>query len=209
AVQVSVMRIDWSRWRGLGVTGRVSPRFAELLHTNGPANAAAHSGDPPTLAAVLAAPPEMRATVLETGLRDKFARVLGTQPVLLDAETPLLQLGIDSLMTVELLNWIAAELTVSLPAVELLRSPGLSDLSALLLGRLDDASRPGRRAGDLMLAADAPEPDLFPLSHGQRGLWFLHQMDDASPSLTLSFCSRIRSRLDVEAYRRELQGLVD
>src|SRR5262249_10222306 len=26
-VQVSVMRVDWSRWRGLSVTGRVSPRF--------------------------------------------------------------------------------------------------------------------------------------------------------------------------------------
>ena len=29
-VQVSVMRVEWSRWRGLGVTGRVSPRFAHL-----------------------------------------------------------------------------------------------------------------------------------------------------------------------------------
>src|SRR6185437_9568233 len=29
-VQISVMRVDWSRWRGLGVAGRVSPRFAHL-----------------------------------------------------------------------------------------------------------------------------------------------------------------------------------
>ncbi|MEZ6081176.1 MAG: hypothetical protein R3C56_37565 [Pirellulaceae bacterium] len=30
-LQVSVLRIDWSLWRGLGVTQRISPRFAHLL----------------------------------------------------------------------------------------------------------------------------------------------------------------------------------
>ncbi|HEY3787439.1 MAG TPA: SDR family NAD(P)-dependent oxidoreductase, partial [Urbifossiella sp.] len=209
AVQVSVMKIDWSRWRGLGVTGRLSPRFADLIDSAALTNGIARSGDSPTLAAVLAAPIETQGAILQEHLREKFARVLGTQAAKLDPETPLLQLGIDSLMTVELLNWIAAELHVSLPAVELMRSPGLSNLTALLMNQLDAA--PVNNVGDSEVAAseNAKEPEAFPLSHGQRGLWFLHQMDSASASLTLSFCSRIRSPLDVDAYRRELQGLVD
>jgi NAD(P)-dependent dehydrogenase (short-subunit alcohol dehydrogenase family) len=33
SVQMSVLRIDWSVWRGLGLTQRVSPRFAHLLRS--------------------------------------------------------------------------------------------------------------------------------------------------------------------------------
>src|SRR5262249_31476864 len=45
--------------------------------------------------------------------------------------------------------------------------------------------------------------------HGQRGLWLLHQMDRTSPAMNLAFCSRIRSPLDVDAFHRAVQALVD
>ena len=32
--QLSVLRIDWTVWRGLGITNRVSPRFAHLLRSS-------------------------------------------------------------------------------------------------------------------------------------------------------------------------------
>src|SRR5439155_18383823 len=107
--QVSVMRVDWAKWRGLGVTGRVSPRFAHLMRGIGttPANAGPATS---TLAALAGAAIPDRRAILEPRLREKIARVLGTPPDRLDAETPLLRLGVDSLMSVELLNWIEAEL---------------------------------------------------------------------------------------------------
>ncbi len=49
----------------------------------------------------------------------------------------------------------------------------------------------------------------FPLSHGQRGLWFLHQMDPQSAAYNVCYPSRIRTPLDVPALRRALQRLVD
>ncbi|MDB5313855.1 MAG: mycocerosate synthase [Gemmataceae bacterium] len=205
AVQVSVMRVEWSRWRGLGVTGRASPRFAHLLRQAGGGDGRNPAGGTATLDAVLAAPADARVGALEAHLRDRIARVLGIPADRLDADTPLLQLGIDSLMAVELLNWIAAELRVTVPAVDLMRSPGLSDLTGLLLGRLGTGDQPP--LADEGAAADGPA--VFPLSHGQRGFWLLHQMDRTSPALNLSFCSRIRSPLDPDVFRRAIQGLVD
>ena len=49
---------------------------------------------------------------------------------------------------------------------------------------------------------------VFPLSHGQRGLWFLYQMDRQSPAYNVCYPSRIRSPLDVEALRRALQTFI-
>ena len=66
---------------------------------------------------------------------DKLARVLGTSSTTTDWETSLLQLGMDSLMAVEVVNWIQAELGIALPVVELMRSPGISSLTKLLLER--------------------------------------------------------------------------
>ncbi len=99
AIQVSVMRVDWSRWRGLGVAGRVSPRIAHLLRRQENAT----DGIAPENA-------KPQAASLDALLRDKVARVLGTSPDRLDGDKPLLNLGIDSLMAVELRNWIEQEL---------------------------------------------------------------------------------------------------
>ena len=126
--QVSVMRVNWDRWRGLGVTGRISKRFAHLCHEH-----SARSGELPprvlpSLEAIRSANTGERTKLVETVVRDKVARVLGTTAERLDGEASLLQLGIDSLMAVELRNWIENELRVNVQIVELMRRPSVSSL---------------------------------------------------------------------------------
>ena len=140
-VQVSVMRVEWSRWRGLGVTGRVSPRFAHLCGQADAGHGRAVNGTLPGRDTILAADPADRPGLLAALLRDKVARVLGTSPDRLDGDKPLLQLGIDSLMAVELRNWLEGELQVDLPIVELMRSPSVSGLAELLAERLETAGK--------------------------------------------------------------------
>jgi amino acid adenylation domain-containing protein len=48
-----------------------------------------------------------------------------------------------------------------------------------------------------------------PLAHGQRGLWFLYQMDRSSPAYNIFFPARILTRVDVPAFRRAVQTLID
>jgi amino acid adenylation domain-containing protein len=60
-----------------------------------------------------------------------------------------------------------------------------------------------------LLREKSKQDSAFPLAHGQRGLWFLYQLDRASPAYNIFFPARIRSRLDVAAFRRALQTLMD
>ena len=60
-----------------------------------------------------------------------------------------------------------------------------------------------------LLREKAKQGLVFPLSHGQRGLWILNQMDASSAACNIHFPSRIRSPLNIPALARSLQSLVD
>ncbi|HTU20950.1 MAG TPA: amino acid adenylation domain-containing protein [Gemmataceae bacterium] len=60
-----------------------------------------------------------------------------------------------------------------------------------------------------LLREKAKQESTFSLSHGQRGLWFLSQLDRDGAAYNIFFPARIRSRLDVSAFRRALQTLID
>jgi polyketide synthase 12/epothilone polyketide synthase D len=136
AIQISIVKVDWASWRGLGVTRHVSPRFVHLLRQSEVVPASIPQSLP-TFDAIRAAAPEERRALLDTLIRDKVARVLGTSADQLDRDKPLLNLGIDSLMAVELRNWVEQELRVTLPIMELMRSPSLTRLADELLAQLD------------------------------------------------------------------------
>jgi NAD(P)-dependent dehydrogenase (short-subunit alcohol dehydrogenase family)/acyl carrier protein len=151
-----VMRVDWRRFAELTALRRTSPRFAHL------AEMAAEGGDAGSPRsgselrnAILAAGPSERRSLLEAGLRDQVARVLGVAAEKLDTNTPLSALGLDSLMAIELRNWVERDLKVTLPAVELLKGPSLSQLVDHLLEQLPDnhpAPAPPKPAADPILA---------------------------------------------------------
>ncbi len=61
-----------------------------------------------------------------------------------------------------------------------------------------------------LLRKKAAKPQsLYPLSYGQRALWFLYQLEPESASYNIASAWSIRSDLDVPALRRAFQRLVD
>jgi thioester reductase-like protein len=136
AVQIGVMGIDWTRWRGWRLADKLSPRFAHLCKEVEAATEGATEAGLLSRKAIQAAPPAKRLAMLQALLREKVARVLGSSASRLDMEKPLLNLGLDSLMAVELRNWMESELQVNVPIVELMRSPSLARLAELLLEQL-------------------------------------------------------------------------
>ena len=69
-----------------------------------------------------AATPEDRKTILLNFIKDRAAHGLGLSPEHLDLNSPLTDLGLDSLMGVELQTMVERDLKVKLPIVELMKS---------------------------------------------------------------------------------------
>ncbi|MCM3904757.1 MAG: amino acid adenylation domain-containing protein [Pyrinomonadaceae bacterium] len=89
----------------------------------------------------------------------------------------------------------------------------MSNGSALAL-QPSTPSRPSieekrERLANLLREKATQSTSSHPLSHGQRALWFLHQLDPTSPAYNLMYAGRIRSTLDVPALERTFQTLVD
>ncbi len=148
AVQVGVVRMDWNRWLGLGAGHAMSPRFSGLCKEGANGKDGARSDVASIRSALFAAPAERRKEMLLDFLKDKVARVLGSSADKVDLSKPLTEVGLDSLMAVELRNWVEGELRVSLPIAELLQGSSVNRLAELLLEQLvkGDASPAAARA---------------------------------------------------------------
>jgi amino acid adenylation domain-containing protein len=159
--------------------------------------------DTPRLTAemLLAADRGEQPRLLETDLRSRIAGLLGTGPEGLPTAAPLAALGLDSLLVMELRNGIEESFGVPLGVADVLESPGLSDLAAVVLHGME-----GSRAGLSVVADGSGE---HPLSAGQRALWFLHRLAPDSSSYNLAAAVRVSGPLSRMALQRALQALVD
>jgi acyl carrier protein len=92
----------------------------------------------------LAVDPAERQQFVSTQIRDQLARVLGMSPAKVDIEQPLLNLGLDSLMAVEIGNQIQAMVGVDVPTMKFMEGLSIAGLSAYVIQQLsvegDEAS---------------------------------------------------------------------
>ena len=130
--QVGIADIDWGLWRSTYPTSADTPRFAEQVKAAKAANEAGGSVRA-ELASML---PEERVEAVTEMLCQQLAAVLGVPGDLVDRDTPLPKLGLDSLMAAELRTRVNVALDVQLSALELNRSGGLAALASRLADRL-------------------------------------------------------------------------
>ena len=127
-VQVAISDIDWAAWGSMHPASANTPRFATHVKA-ARATDAAVGGVRAELAAL---PTEKRAEVLTYMLAEHAAGILGVPSEAVDWHTPLPELGLDSLMAVELRARVSIALDVEISALELTRSGGLAALAARL-----------------------------------------------------------------------------
>ncbi len=126
-IQLSVLRMDWSLWRGLGTSHRVSPRFAHLLRGQ---ESQGSDHEQITAAGLRAADETRRRELVEQQLRAKAGSLLGIPASQITSDRALLQLGLDSLMAVEMRNWIENQMEINLAISILMRSDSLGHLTS-------------------------------------------------------------------------------
>ena len=125
-------------------------------------------------------------------------------PSRLNVERPIDTLGLDSLMALELQHSIEAGLGAVVPMTWFLQDFSIAQLAAQLLAQLTMPVQP-----EAMLVASQEAVAEYPLSYGQRALWFLHQLAPESSAYNIPIAVRIRGELDIPALRRVFQKLVD
>jgi acyl carrier protein len=105
-------------------------------------------------AKIESAAPEDREGVIGQAVREVVASVLRVKPDSLRDEQPLTDLGLDSLMGVEIENSLEAAIGVALPPTSLMRARTIGQIAALIAGHMG-----GKPVGvSPAPAATAPEP---------------------------------------------------
>jgi acyl transferase domain-containing protein/NADPH:quinone reductase-like Zn-dependent oxidoreductase/SAM-dependent methyltransferase/acyl carrier protein len=139
--QAAVLPVDWSRFLGRWEQGAIPTFFAEVAGSVRP------SGESTSAAAASAgaqskdfhrqlaeAPVSRQRPIMAAFVRDMALRALGTDPAKpIDPRTPLGDLGLDSLLAVELRNKLGKALALALPSTLLFDYPSIESLTDYLL----------------------------------------------------------------------------
>ncbi|MFQ5449963.1 MAG: SDR family NAD(P)-dependent oxidoreductase [Nitrospinaceae bacterium] len=135
-VQAAVFPVNWRRLGPLFPSQHMPPRFSQVweeeFHVESDDELGVEVGDPirPKL---LAEPLEDRPQVLGDYLQKCIARVLGLPPSKLEWDQPLTELGMDSLMAMELIVRIERDLEITLPVVRFLGGPSIEQMVPWML----------------------------------------------------------------------------
>lgn len=145
---------DWARARETSLAGRLPQMFSELEvrdQRDQPEDSGADTQS--LLAALRRAGEGEHAAVLGDHLRDVAARVLGLEAEQISTEESLSNLGLDSMMAIEMKHRIEAVLQIDVSVLDLLQGTTITGLSEGLVARLElgapDADEPmPAEAGD-------------------------------------------------------------
>jgi acyl carrier protein len=135
AVHLGVIPLDLRQWFEFYPSTTGAPFWSELAQAQRSAEPAqgSTSGLHETLRA---AAPDERQGLIETYLCDVVAQVLGTEPRRIDRLKALGDMGLDSLMSLELRNRLETGLGEKLPATLLFTYPNVASLAEHVLARM-------------------------------------------------------------------------
>ena len=154
ATQVVAVPVNWKQYREFYPAGSASPLLSELAREDGRSPPGQRAAQSERRDALLAAEPAERRQLLQSYLSEQVARVLGLSPSKLDLQQPLSDLGLDSLMAVELKNRIAVDLKVNVPVAKFLQGFSVDQAVTQVLEQLAaEAANPTVASGPDSCAA--------------------------------------------------------
>jgi NADPH:quinone reductase-like Zn-dependent oxidoreductase/SAM-dependent methyltransferase len=147
-VQLGFFRLDWTAsseaLRGIRLPRRVAALYGKLVEEKESEDEGGRIRK-----AIRQAGSEERCEIVTDYVRRQAARVLGAAATTLDPERPLGELGFDSLMGVELKNYIDSDLGMSLPTGALMENPTIHTVTAAILDMME-----GRAPGATTVSRD-------------------------------------------------------
>ena len=137
AVQTGVIDGDWARWAAVHPRAARQPSLSALMADLAAGANAAEDDLQSTLAAL---PPEERTRILVERIHKVVASTMRLPVERVDPAEPIRNLGLDSLMAVELTAALEARLGLPVPSMELMSGPSVIQLAEKLGARYGSAA---------------------------------------------------------------------
>jgi acyl carrier protein len=136
--QISVLNIDWPVFLDRFPSCESSPRFSSFAQGRRKGAESSVCAEGANLRRMLGTlEPSEALKSIEAALRNQIAKVLGSDASKLDVNARLTDLGFDSLMAVELRNWVESTMGIALRIMEIMRGPTIHELAESLCSKGD------------------------------------------------------------------------
>ena len=135
---------------------------------------------------------------LASWVAQEIARIQGIDQERVDLNQPFAAYGLDSLAAIEFAHKLQTEFQVEVEVSEFFGDSTITEI----IQRATDT------IGKRVSKRETEQPARYPLSYGQRALWFIHQTAPESAAYNIARVIRIATGLNVGALRLAFQALV-
>jgi acyl transferase domain-containing protein/SAM-dependent methyltransferase/acyl carrier protein len=129
--QIAAIRVDWTKWRSFFRGMQANPMFERIFAAVEGEGSSSVTSD--WRNRIEAAAPAEKEAVIAQAVREIVGSVLRVKPDTLRNDQPLTDLGLDSLMGVEIENSLEAAIGVALPPTSLMRARTIGQIAALMM----------------------------------------------------------------------------
>jgi acyl carrier protein len=163
--QAMAFRVDWSKWRQSFRGTQESPLLEHIIAAGGE-GAETSGAKSDWRLKIESSAPQDRTDVIGQAVRDVVGSVLRVKPEGLRADQPLTDLGLDSLMAVEIENTIESAIGVALPPASLMQARTIAQIATLIAEHMSGTAAVKSSIAPVLPAKPAPtdEVDLKALS---------------------------------------------
>jgi acyl carrier protein/short-subunit dehydrogenase len=162
STQVMAIRVDWAKWRQFFRSMQENPLLERIFASVEGQESGGGKSD--WRQKIESATPEELEGVISLAVRDAVGSVLRVKPETLREDQPLTDLGLDSLMGVEIENSIEAAIGVALPPTSLMRARTIGQIVTLIAEHMGAKPSGGAPAAPAPQPASTEEVDLDALS---------------------------------------------
>lgn len=144
STQMAAIRVDWAKWRQ-SFRGMQDNPLVERIFAAGVETQETGGGGSDWRARIQAASAEDRNGVIGEAVREVVGSVLRVKPDSLREDQPLTDLGLDSLMGVEIETMLESSIGVALPPTSLMRARTIGQIATLIAEQLGtDSDAPAK-----------------------------------------------------------------
>ncbi len=133
---MGVMRVNWAQWSDTFPALRRSRRFAQLIDFDQKGSITSSLRE----MLISANPEEQRHIVIDFLVR-QVSRVMQFVEYEFGLHTSVVELGMDSIMAMELSSIIVEEIGVTIPVMVFLGGPSITDLAEYILKKIQEAQQ--------------------------------------------------------------------